>query len=162
MIAHTPTVGTGSSVSPRVTADVPAAVDLTLHGRHLDGTVNGEATHLDLGERSHDMAVHGTFAGAALDARVGYAYNYRSRIAEFPIGLTARLTGSFADQKADLRFGYDLRPSHRFQAGEITGNVAGRTLRATVTVTPPSTKSKAISGSWGSADIDLLASVAVD
>ena len=157
LLAHTPTVDTGTWVSRGVAAVVPGPIDLTLRGQLLDGTVNGALTHLDLGERSHDMTVHGMFAAAALDIRVSYDSNYES-----PIGLTARLTGTFAGQQAELSFGYDLETSYRFQRGEVIGNVAGRRLRVTVTPTSPFTDGVSISGRWGSANIALSASVGGD
>ena len=157
VIAHTPSVDTGVRVSSRDTAVVYGPIDLTLRDRFLDGTVNGEATHLDLGGRSHDITMQGTLAGEVVEVRVSYDSNYES-----PIGLTARLTGSFAGQQAELSFGYDLEPSYRFQRGEVIGNVAGRRLRVTVAPTSPSTDGVSISGRWGSDAIELSASVGGD
>jgi hypothetical protein len=151
VIAHAPD-DSGRPVPSTVTP-----IDLVLRGRVLDGTVNGEPTHLDLGERSHDMTMRGTFAGVALDARVSYDSNYRS-----PTGLTARLGGSLDGQEAELAFGYDLEPSYRFARGEITGTLAGRPLTATVTSAPNSTNVISVAGRWGGDDIDLSASVAGD
>lgn len=76
-----------SQVSHRA---APAPVDLTVRGRLLEGTVHGAPIRVDLGQRSHDMAVIGTFARETVEARVSYEDNSVS-----PVGLTARLVGTF-------------------------------------------------------------------
>ena len=123
LAAHPPAGEIGGAPPAVVATGGSTPIQLNLNSRQLAGTVPGGQVRLDLGERSHDMTVAGTFAGAAVDARVVHDDNAASAT-----GLTALLEGSFDDQQVDIHAGVsgDLRARH------VLGAIGQATVRLPV------------------------------
>lgn len=102
-------------------------VDLVFErSRLLSGSYGGQPVRLEMNVPASAGTAGGIFAGA----QVSVSWTIASNDSVYP-DVPAELSGAFAGRPVDLRAVFHLEPGYFFDRATITGQVAGRPLRAT-------------------------------